>query len=228
MHGGISPELSGLDISIEQINDYGRLEMNGTPCPNNDCDVVNSSDGVYWYRGMAEQDLTEQQVDDILDAYELKRVIFGHTKDNTIRSFYNNRVMAIDMYHIYNFNNGFMEALQFELGCFYLFHTDNTNQTYNLIGDCDEFNSNLIEINGQDQLKIYPNPTSSILNVKIPNELKGDYSYTIIDQNGKQISQGKINSELSSIDVKGYTTGRYIITLQNSERIIKGSFILSN
>jgi len=228
MHGGISPNLSALNISLEQINEYGRLEMNGITCPNNDCAVVNSSDGVYWYRGMAEEELTQQQVDDILDAYGVKRVIFGHTKDNTVRSFYNDRVMAIDMYHIYNFNNGFMEALQFELGCFYLFHTNNVNQTYTQIGECDVFNSNLIELNGQNQLKIYPNPTSTYLNVIIPKELLGEYSYMVSDQNGKQISQGKINSELNTIYVKGYTTGKYILTIKNSERTITGYFILSN
>lgn len=227
VHGGLSPEVADLNLTYDQINDYGRIEMNGTPCPNNDCSIVNGSDGVYWYRGMAEEDLTQQQVDEILDTFNVQRVIFGHTKDNTIRSLYNDRVLAIDMYHVYNFDNGYMEALQFELGCFYLFHTDDISQTYTQLGNCDEFSSNKLELNGVDQLQIYPNPTSNFLNIRIPASMLDDYTYTIIDQNGKQISEGKINSELSTIEVKDWTVGKYFITLQNSERTITGHFILS-
>lgn len=226
MHGGLSPQVSALNLTYQEINDYGRLEMNGTPCPNSACNVVNGNDGVYWYRGMAEEDLTQQQVDDIIDGFDVKRVIFGHTKDNTIRSLYNGRVLAIDMYHIYNFNNGFMEALQFELGCFYLFHTDNVNQTYTQIGACDNF-TNTIELNGDNQLKIYPNPTSNFLNVKLPDHLLGEYTYKIVTQSGKEISTGTINSELSTIEVNGWSIGQYFLTLQNKERTITGHFLLS-
>ena len=123
MHGGVSPEVADLDLSYDQINDYGRQEMNGEFCTG-DCEIVTGSDGIYWYRGMVEEDLTQTQVDEIIESLDVKKVILGHTKDNTIRSLYNDLVIAIDMYHIDNFEDGFMEALQFELGCFYLFHTD--------------------------------------------------------------------------------------------------------
>lgn len=229
VHGGLSPQVSDLNLTYDQINEYGRLEMNGTPCPNNDCVVVNGTNGVYWYRGMADEDLTQQQVDEILDGFGAKRVIFGHTKDNTIRSLYQGRVLAIDMYHINNFENGYMEALQFELGCFYLFHTTETAQNYTQLGDCDEFNSNnVLELNGTDGLYIYPNPTASFLNIKIPSNILGDYDYTIIDTEGKLVSKGKINTELLTIEIKNLTEGKYILTLNNSKHIIKGHFILKH
>ena len=124
LHGGISPQLAALNLTYDEINDYGRIEINGSSCPNNDCITVNGSNGIYWYRGMVYQALTQQQVDEFLDSLDVQRVIVGHTKGSTIRSMYNDRVMAIDMYHVDNFNNGYMEALQFELGCFYIFHTE--------------------------------------------------------------------------------------------------------
>ncbi len=226
LHGGLSPQVSALNLSYDQINDYGRIEMNGGPCPNNDCDIVNGSDGIYWYRDMADMLLTQQEVDAILTNFGLKRVVIGHTKENTIRSLYNGKVMAIDMYHVNNFNNGYMEALQFELGCFYLFHTDGTNSNYTQLGNCDSLTTNLIEINGENQLKIYPNPTSNVLNIEIPINLLDDYDYMIIDQTGKLIDQGKINSNPSKIDVTTYPAGIYILTLQNSKSIITGRFIL--
>ena len=227
MHGGLSPEVSALDLSYDQMNAYGRLRMNDIDCPNNDCFDVNSSDyGVYWYRGMVNEELTQLEVDDILDGFGINRVILGHTKDNTIRSLYEGRVIAIDMYHLDNFEDGFMEALQFELGCFYLFHTDGVEQDYTLLNECDDANDNVLEINGDGQLLIYPNPTSSILNVKMPESLLGEYRYTILNAEGRRLDEGIINGELSTIDVQRYTAGKYVLTLQNSERVITGHFII--
>lgn len=227
IHGGLSPQLADLNLSYDQINDYGRLKMNGTPCADSPCLVVNGNDGVYWYRGMADEELTQLEVDEILDGFGVKRVIFGHTKDNTIRSLYEGRVLAIDMYHITNFENGFMEALQFELGCFYLFHTDETDQTYTQLGDCDEFNLNsVLKINDSDQIQIYPNPTSSFLNIKIPSNIIDNYDFTILDMEGKKVVQGKIDNGQSSIAINQLTEGKYILTLRSSKNTIKGHFIL--
>ena len=158
-------------------------------------------------------------------------VIVGHTKDDTIRSLYNDRVMAIDMYHVDNFNNGYMEALQFELGCFYLFHTDNVNNTYTQLGNCDRetaSTNNLLELNGVNQLQIYPNPTSDLLSIKLPAKLLGNYNYTVTDQRGRQICQGKINAEITTIDVNRYTAGTYFLTIHNSKNTITGHFILKH
>jgi hypothetical protein len=226
LHGGISPAVSALNLSYDQINEYGRLEMNGTTCPNSACTLVNSSDGIYWYRGMVDEELTQEQVNNILDGFGVGRVILGHTKDNTIRSLYEGRVIAIDMYHVDNFEDGFMEALQFELGCFYLFNTDGVSQNYTLLNECDDFPDNVLELNGSGQLHIYPNPSSNSLNVELPASLSGEYSYTIVTMEGKQMGQGVINSELSSIEVGRYAMGKYILTLRNSERVITGDFIL--
>ena len=225
LHGGISPQVAALNLTYDQMNDYGRMKINGT-CSNSACLTVNGSNGLYWYREMVKQTLTQAQVDEILDSLDVKRVIVGHTKDNTIRSLYNGRVLAIDMYHINNFNNGFMEALQFELGCFYLFHTDNVNETYTQLGDCDSYADNILEINGDNQLQIYPNPTTDYLTVKLPEKLLGDYDYFVIDQSGRQVCKGKINSDITNIDVSRYPTGTYFLTIQNSKQTITGHFIL--
>ena len=83
-----------------------------------------------------------------------------------------------------------------------------------------------ISLNKRNDIKIYPNPTSNFLNIEIPKSMLGNYNYTIIDQSGKQIDKGKINSNLSKIDVNTYSAGKYILTLQNSKSVITGHFIL--
>jgi hypothetical protein len=226
MHGGISPQVAALNLTYDEINDYGRQEMNGLPCSFSPCSTVNGSDGIYWYRGMVEEELTQVQVDNILDDFGIGRVILGHTKDDNIRSLYEDRVIAIDMYHVDNFEDGFMEALQFELGCFYLFHTDGEDQDYTLLNECDDVNVNILELNGEGQIQIYPNPSTHVLNVEMPLDILGTYNYTIVNMEGKLISIGQINQELTTIAVDDFAAGKYILTMQNSDRVIRGHFIL--
>ncbi|NRA11260.1 MAG: metallophosphoesterase, partial [Crocinitomicaceae bacterium] len=223
-HGGISPEVSALNLTYDQINNFGRMEMNGT-CTSNDCIEVNGSEGLYWYRGMVEQDLTQQEVDNFVTDFGVGRVIIGHTKDNTILSLYDGRVIAIDMYHVDNFSNGYMEALQFELGCFYIFYTTSMNQTYTLLDDCDNY-TNVAEINGAGQIQIYPNPTVSKINIVLPADWPKNCDYSIVNQMGEVVSSGKIKSGLSSIDVSAFTAGKYILSVKSSTRTMTGYFIL--
>jgi hypothetical protein len=227
LHGGITPEVAALNLTYDQINEYGRMRMNGVTCPNSDCTEVNSSDGIYWYRGMVQEELTQVEVDNILDGFSVESVILGHTKDNNIRSLYEGRVIAIDMYHVNNFNNGFMKALQYELGCFFTFLTNASGETYTqLDSECEQVLGTILNINGDNQLIVYPNPTSNTLNIKIPKDLQGEYSYKIYSMDGKQVSQGILNKELSIIAINSRAAGKYILLIENSIRIIKGSFII--
>ena len=226
-HGGVSPQVSALNLTYDQMNDYGRAVMNGAACVGA-CATVTGSNGVYWYRGMADEDLTQLQVDDIVTGIDAERIIIGHTKDNSVRSLYDGRVLAIDMYHVDNFLDGYMEALQFELGCFYKFRTDDVTQTYTLLDACDTFATNLMELNGEGQLQIYPNPTAGTLNIKLPDNMQGDYNLRIVDQQGKVVSTQLVNAELSSLSVSEFAAGKYILVLQNSETTITGHFIIKS
>lgn len=226
MHGGISPQVAGLNLSYEEINNYGRLEMEGS-CFGLNCVTVNGSKGIYWYRDMAREELTQEQVDEIVNAFDVERIIIGHTKDATVRSLYNGKVIAIDMYHVTNFENGFMEALQFELGCFYIFHTETNinNNSYTLLDDCDDF-TNTIEINTKGHMQIFPNPTASALNIKLPPEMKTPTDYSIVSADGKILSQGIITSEFTNVSLSHLKAGKYFLILQNETSRITGSFVL--
>jgi hypothetical protein len=174
-----------------------------------------------------QEELTQVEVDNILDGFSVESVILGHTKDNNIRSLYEGRVIAIDMYHVNNFNNGFMKALQYELGCFFTFLTNASGETYTqLDSECEQVLGTILNINGDNQLIVYPNPTSNTLNIKIPKDLQGEYSYKIYSMDGKQVSQGRLNKELSIISINSRAAGKYILVIENSIRIIKGSFII--
>lgn len=227
LHGGITPEVASLNLTYDQINEYGRMRMNGITCPNSDCTEVNSSDGIYWYRGMVQEELTQVEVDNILDGFSVESAILGHTKDDNIRSLYEGRVIAIDMYHVNNFNNGFMKALQYELGCFFTFLTNASGETHTLLNpECEQVLGAILNINTDNQLIVYPNPTLNSLNIEMPKDLEGEYTYKIYSMDGKQVSQGRLSQELSVIAINSITAGKYILVIENSIRIIKGSFII--
>jgi hypothetical protein len=227
LHGGITPEVASLNLTYDQINEYGRMRMNGITCPNSDCTEVNSSDGIYWYRGMVQEELTQVEVDNILDGFSVESAILGHTKDDNIRSLYEGRVIAIDMYHVNNFNNGFMKALQYELGCFFTFLTNASGETHTLLNpECEQVLGTILNINTDNQLIVYPNPTLNSLNIEMPKDLEGEYTYKIYSMDGKQVSQGRLSQELSVIAINSITAGKYILVIENSIRIIKGSFII--
>lgn len=70
---------------------------------------------------------------------------------------------------------------------------------------------------------MYPNPVSSILNLK--TELN-DFNYTIYSIEGKIVKQGNLNMSETSVDVSNLNTGIYIVELESNgsktiQKIIK-------
>lgn len=223
MHAGISPQVAEVFTSYEQLNDMGRTRMNWQEC-RGDCATVNGSNGIYWYRGMARNALTQEQVDGILQKFGVRRVIIGHTKGSTIRSFYGGKVLAIDMDHAANFANGFMRALKFEMGCFYLFHTAGASAEYTQIGSCDvSLGTGEVE---KIDLRIYPNPTSEVLNIDLPEVMKGENTFQIIGMSGQQVLSGSLSHTQKQIAVSSLTPGAYFLVIQGAQHSIKGKFIV--
>ncbi len=142
VHGGLSPNVQNLNLTYEQINDYGRLGMDDN-CPDGDnaCEVVNggSDEGVYWYRGIAEEELDQSTVEDIVSAFNGENMIIGHTVFPQVTPLYEQKVLAIDVDHSSNFDSGYMEALYFEKGCYYRFLANANGITLAPIdSDCEE------------------------------------------------------------------------------------------
>ena len=120
-----------------------------------------------------------------------------------------------------------MKALQYELGCFFTFLTNASGETHTLLNpECEQVLGTILNINTDNQLIVYPNPTLNSLNIEMPKDLEGEYTYKIYSMDGKQVSQGRLNQELSIIAINSSTAGKYILVIENSIRIIKGSFII--
>jgi hypothetical protein len=80
--------------------------------------------------------------------------------------------------------------------------------------------------NGSDNefldLKLYPNPTSSVLNIE--SNLT-NYNFEIVDLMGKRIFSSNSNVSNSKVDVSSFEIGTYIVITNSSEGKEYGQFI---
>ena len=82
-----------------------------------------------------------------------------------------------------------------------------------------------LEVNeiDNDFISIYPNPTSSMLNINLPET--GTFDIEIIGEDGKVLFVSRSVSEVSGIDVSSLAPGHYTITVTSEESIFKTNFI---
>ena len=71
----------------------------------------------------------------------------------------------------------------------------------------------LSEFDLANQLKVYPNPTNAVINVKFPTDFKG--SYTLFDNLGKQILSSTSSSLETQISLDNYASGLYLLVITN-------------
>jgi hypothetical protein len=72
-------------------------------------------------------------------------------------------------------------------------------------------NVGIIEATKDNLFSIYPNPAKNQINIKVNNSLLGT-GYYIYDNNGKIVLSGKINSEISVIELGYLSGGIYILS----------------
>ena len=73
-------------------------------------------------------------------------------------------------------------------------------------------------------LLIYPNPTSSNLNVQLKDEMESS-SYFIYDGQGKLIRTGKLINQMAEIPVSTLSNGLYLLEISNSKNKTTAKFI---
>lgn len=76
----------------------------------------------------------------------------------------------------------------------------------------------------KNKIRIYPNPTSSKVNVDTPLDFSGS-TYSITDALGKTIATGKLEAENTTIELDNFNKGIYILSIgqniKQTYRIVK-------
>jgi hypothetical protein len=132
VHGGISPQVANYRLSLPTINQLARLSLD-TAAPESEGSaqgVVSSRSPTSpgWYRGMALEEMSVAQIRQVTEQYQVKGIIIGHTPVEEIRVLSDQQVIAIDLAHQQNIDQGFMQALLIENGLFYQYNTNGTKQ----------------------------------------------------------------------------------------------------
>ncbi|TAF48718.1 MAG: hypothetical protein EAZ63_03995 [Runella slithyformis] len=114
-HGGINRKLAKKRYSLAQINDNTRESIDEALTENEaEQNPFTDIDSPVWYRGIVQQRETQQEIEQTLKQFNATKMIVGHTIVNEIKYLYNQKVIALDLDHKTNAENGKMYALWFE------------------------------------------------------------------------------------------------------------------
>jgi transcriptional accessory protein Tex/SPT6 len=75
-------------------------------------------------------------------------------------------------------------------------------------------------------VKVYPNPTTELVNIQINHSTIDQIVLTITDLRGKEIYNGKYAciSNVIGINTASYATGTYVISLKNLTNQVLGTY----
>ncbi|GGD70600.1 metallophosphoesterase [Lacimicrobium alkaliphilum] len=97
-HGGLHPDLVTQSKTLSDINQEftgnlieGQQERHGF------ARYLHKSDGPVWYRGyFREPQATKAQLDGLLEHFNVHHIVVGHTTQNEVTGYFDNKVIAVD------------------------------------------------------------------------------------------------------------------------------------
>lgn len=103
VHGGLHPDIARHKLSVADINRIvrdGYRSLYYTPVtPTTESFLRSSTTGPAWYRGYFKDDLSQQAVEQGLQAVGADAVVVGHTLQGKVNARYRNKVLAVDVKH---------------------------------------------------------------------------------------------------------------------------------
>ncbi|MGX9986011.1 T9SS type A sorting domain-containing protein [Soonwooa purpurea] len=78
------------------------------------------------------------------------------------------------------------------------------------------------------EMKVFPNPTASMLYLSYPNYSKNKSKYNLFDASGRLVRSANISSQESQIDLQIESSGMYILQVFSDNQILKSFRIIKN
>ena len=110
VHGGVSKELNDLDLTIDSINMQARMyyDQPAESMPPLE-QLLLLDDGPLWYRGyFTNPPATKEQIESTLNQFKVKKIIIGHTPVEQISTFYDGKVINVDVPHAKGVSEGLL------------------------------------------------------------------------------------------------------------------------
>lgn len=115
VHAGISPEFAARNFSLTRTDSLTSVSLGHSRKNrvkhNPDAAYIFDSKGPFWYRGLVLRDkeyfpASKREVRKILDHYGVERIFVGHTIFEEVSTFYNKRVIAVNVQNEKNRKKG--------------------------------------------------------------------------------------------------------------------------
>ncbi|MBT33290.1 MAG: hypothetical protein CMO01_26815 [Thalassobius sp.] len=109
VHGGIHPEVADLDLNLEEINQIVKKQYYQTYFPKTEKSaeqlLTSTKKGISWYRGYYKEDLKQVQIDYILQKFDAKSIVVGHTLQSEVSTSFEGKIIGIDIKHPKDYRN---------------------------------------------------------------------------------------------------------------------------
>ena len=128
VHAGLSPRLLELQPSLSEMNETSRAnwakDLYNHPEDNELANFLIGKDGIFWFRGMAKRHradnkISEDEVEALLDLYQVRAVVFGHSIVDRITKDFDGKTINIDVKHGLTKNSEETQGLLIEDGIEY-------------------------------------------------------------------------------------------------------------
>lgn len=127
VHGGISEDVIEEKYTLKEINKIAK-KYYGNPNRKNIEEaslIFNTERGPLWYRGYFRGDIGKKGVQKILNHFDAKQIVVGHTIHDKITSSFDNKIIAIDLKHPKSQKEGLVKVLFKENKMFYIVNENN-------------------------------------------------------------------------------------------------------
>jgi hypothetical protein len=81
------------------------------------------------------------------------------------------------------------------------------------------------EKTGPSVLRVFPNPTTDLLTIELPNDKGGESLLTVYDVVGKAILTKKMDGKTMQLSTFSLKNGHYFMSVQQGETVFRGSFV---
>ena len=133
VHAGLSIDMVENDYSLNEINRIAK-KYYGNPYRKEIEEaalVFDTKRGPLWYRGYFKNDISNRDITNILKYYDAKNIVVGHTIQKKINASYKNRIIAIDLKHPRNEDEGKLKMLLKADSTFYILDEDGEKELLN-------------------------------------------------------------------------------------------------
>ena len=120
VHGGISYLVEDSGLTLKEINRIVRRYIGLTEVEEEEGQLMLGNNGPLWYRGYFSESITERHITKVLETYEARQIVVGHTVVPEITTLYGGILYAIDVHQPTEANKGLAQCLWMERGKFFV------------------------------------------------------------------------------------------------------------